>query len=373
MLQELKERKASHVEVYPPFFIASIGCHILNLMNQKNKIYFVAGRLANLRVHIMIVAPPGFSKTFWLEQFLRGAQALLADSGIEVDFEAALTEAGFVGTTKFADGDSVRIKGVAEEHSTAIVGCEEFSAVTTMMQQQYAKMLDSALLGALDSGYVYKRLAAGPIHYQTHLTLQVGVQPARFDLSSGLGRRFCFLQFIPTAGDRRLITLARRASRGVRYNPVRTQRIRKELSILRERINHIERIVFDPQIDTFFDTQRVIHYEEEMFERLIMGYKIMKGQFDHELYVSLDEVSQRLVETELYYRDSIRRGSEFAEVLMILRDNESEMKLIELQDEMLSFGHNWSQSRHIISQMLKMKALQMAGENVKLSTRLRKG
>lgn len=91
-----------------------------------------------------MLAPPGFSKTFWLEQFLRGIQAILKGSSIDIGFEGAMTEAGFVGTTKFVDGERRIIRGCAKVFCDAIVGIEEFSALTEMMKAQYSKQLDNS-------------------------------------------------------------------------------------------------------------------------------------------------------------------------------------------------------------------------------------
>ncbi|GAH74472.1 unnamed protein product, partial [marine sediment metagenome] len=132
---------------------------------------------------------------------MRGDQAILLNSGIDNTMENMMTGAGFVGTTKFKDGEKVKELGLAEERPAAIIGIEEFSAVTNMFKATHSGELDTALLGALDSGYCYKRLASGPIKYQTFVTLQTGVQPARFNLSSGLGRRLLFIEFIPTRKD----------------------------------------------------------------------------------------------------------------------------------------------------------------------------
>ena len=193
ILEELTASGACHVDRFPPFFIMSIGAHMFNLHNKSHHIYVVNRRTPDTRLHVLMCAPPGAEKTFWQEQFLRGDQALLHNSDLDVGFMGTITEAGFVGTIKFEAGEKKEFMGICKTRETAIIGSEEFSAVTESMKAEYAKTLDSAMLGALDSGWVYKNLGAGELNYQTGLTLWAATQPARFDLRGGMGRRFLFI------------------------------------------------------------------------------------------------------------------------------------------------------------------------------------
>ena len=311
------------------------------------------------------------SKSFWLEQFCRGVQAILEDSGIDVGFEGAMTEAGFVGTVRFVDGEPVVVQGLANLYKDAIVGIEEFSALTQMMQQPHSSQLDTALLGALDSGWVYKRLAAGDIRYQTNITIWAGCQPARFDLTSGLGRRFLFIEFIPTRLDFQLLKIARRRSKNKAYNPVRTKRIRLELRRFKDEVGKIEKVVFDPKVYEFFDKYNIVHYEEMLMERLLLGYTLMRGRIGKTVYVTLDDISRQLILREMKYRESIRRGSEFAEVIMIMREHGGKMKMLELKERLLYYGKDWTQSTQLIQQLARMKVLRLHGDEVELSPALR--
>jgi len=373
ILNELVERGSAHVATYPPYFICSIGCHVFNIFNKQQEIYTEAGRIPDTRLPILFVAPPGFSKTYWLEQFCRGQQAILANSAIDVDFEGSMTEAGLVGTIKFEDGEPIVVPGIAKQHQYAIIAIEEFSAITEMMQQQYSRQLDTALLGLMDSGWVYKRLAAGDVKYQTYVTIWAGTQPARFDLTSGLGRRFLFLEFIPTKFDFQLLKLARRRSKNVRYNLQRTERIRVGLGKLTRKIKRLRKVEFDPQVYSFFDSLKVIHYEEALLERILIGYNLMRDRFAETMKVRLDDISKQLVIRALKFRDSIRRGSEFSEVVMVLREHGGSMPLYALKDRLLFFGKDWSQSSQLINELIRMKAIKVRPNGiVELSKSLRK-
>lgn len=372
VLDELTTAGCCHVDRFPPFYNCSIGAHLLNLHNQTSHVYFEARRIPNLRCHIMFVAPPGGEKTFWQDQYLRGEQAILTDSGIGAAMAGMMTEAGFVGTIRMDAGTKIEVPGLCKTNINDIVGIEEFSAVNEALKAEHSKVLDPAMLGALDSGWVYKNLAAGSLSYQTNLTLWAGTQPARFDLRAGMARRFLFIYFIPTPADLLELKRARRNSKNKRFNPIYTDRIRKELQALRQKIREIQKVSWDDEVYKLYDEQRLLHWEEQLYDHLLMGYMVMRGKFDSELHVTLDDESRKLIQKEAYYRDTIRRGSEFAEVLLIMREHDGEMGLFELKDELLSFGKDWRQSRDLIDELVRMRALSKTSDGrLKLSTELR--
>jgi len=249
---------------------------------------------------------------------------------------------------------------------------EQYSAVTEALSATHSQTLDPALLGALDSGWVYKSLAAGSMSYQTNLTLWAATQPARFDLRSGMARRFLFIYFIPNSKDLNEIRMARRASKNRRFDPIHTDRIRKEIQALKQRVKQIEKVTWDEEVYKIYDEHKLLHWEEQLYDHLLMGYLVMRGRFDSELHVTVDEFSKELILQEAYYRDTIRRGSEFAEVLLIMREHNGDMGLFELKDELLSFGKDWRQSRDLIEELVRMRAIVRTSDNrVKLATQLR--
>jgi len=307
-----------------------------------------------------------------MEQFLRGEQALLLDSGIDIGFTGTITEAGFVGTIKFEGGEKVVVPGLCMNKQNAIIGIEEFSIISVMLRTDYAKALDPAMLGALDSGWVYKQLAAGDLSYQTFLSLWTATQPARFDLRGGMGRRLLFIHFIPTPQDWKDITRARRIGKNVRYNPIQTDVIRKRLKQLNDKLSGLQKIEWDTDVYRLYDKMKFLPYEEKLYDRILLGYLVMRGKFDSTLHVTLDKDVERLIVREAHYRDTIRRGSEFAEVLLILRQHDGSMQLFELKDELLAYGKDWLQSAKLINELTRIRAITKTSDNiVKLSPQLR--
>ena len=97
----------------------------------------------------------------------------------------------------------------------------------------------------------------------------------------------------------------------------------------------------------------------------------MRGKFDSVLYATLDPDIEKTLLQEASYRDSIRRGAEFAEILLVLREAGGKMSLFKLKDELLAFGKDWRQSSQIIEEMVRIRALRRAGEDVELTAQLR--
>jgi hypothetical protein len=378
ILQELKNAKVCHVDRFAPFFIFSIGSHIFNLRNKVDKEQHVIYRekrfVPDTRLHIMFVAPQGGEKSFWLSQFLRGREALLVGSGIGFAMKGSMTEAGFVGSFHLVGGEYVEKKGICKTHASSIVGIEEFSAVISSMSMEHSQTLDTAYLNALDHGWVYKDLGSGNLDYQTFITLWCATQHARFDLRQGMARRFMFINNVPSEKDRRDITLARREAKCSDYNSVPTNKIREEIKKLKTRVfNEIERVEFDQNVYKFYDILKLSAWEERMYDSMIMGYKIMRGNFDKVLYVDIDETIKHYILQEAKHRDSIGRGSEFAEILLVIREHGGEMDEFELKEALVPYGKDWSQSSTAIGKLISLHGLirDRSTGRIKLSPSLR--
>ncbi|MBU0792030.1 MAG: hypothetical protein KKC55_16400, partial [Gammaproteobacteria bacterium] len=240
VLNYLKAREIVFSDRYMPYYVASAACHLCNIVNKEKQFYLESGAVPDLRLQIFLVSPPGYMKSFFLKILLDGPTSVFGGSIINTAFQGSMTEAGFVGTVKFgADDEPTTHYGAAYEYSHHIVGIEEFNALTNAMKQEHSSNLDNALLTALDSGMLVKRLGPGEISYSTNVTLFSGSQPARFDLSSGLGRRFLFIYFIPSKEEKELIRAGRRRGKGVRGKPEILLRAQREVEEIDERVKNI--------------------------------------------------------------------------------------------------------------------------------------
>ncbi|RLE67016.1 MAG: hypothetical protein DRJ38_00150 [Thermoprotei archaeon] len=340
-------------------------------MNKRRYVWIRAGGVPDTRLHVLMVAPPGASKSFWLEQFIQGDHAILRDSGIEVGYIQQTTAAGFVGTTRFVNGGRVYEPGLAEIYKNAILGVEEFSDLTNAFQTEHGRQLENALLTALDSGRVEKSLASGEIRYVTHVTLQCGVQPARYDMSGGLGRRFLFIVFIPSERDFETLKWARRAATGKRLNPLRVDRIRMGIRDIIRKLDKVQDVEIDERLYRFFDRKtdqfRILHFEEELWERLAIGYTVMRGRVDRVLRVTVDDELLRIIERAVADRRKVQRGAAYLQVFVALKDLGGEATPRELRDRLTWYSLDWSQSSPLIADLMRMGALEHSGNKVKLA------
>lgn len=358
MLNELEARGCAYWDVYPKFYIASVGAHIFNVHSLVKQILYVSGLPYDTRIHIFLVSYPGFGKTFWLMQFLHSEVGLLGATSIPTGFEGYLTEAGWVGTRRFGEDGDIKQMGAAQEYATGIVGCEEFAAVSNAMKQSYNKQMDVALLTSLDSGYVNKRLAAGPIKYKTSVTLMTGTQPARFDLAGGLGRRLTFLHFIPTDEDIELLRKTRRKGVGTRFNVYRTDKIREYVNQRKREVSEIKDIHIDPTFYRLLDRYKMMPYEEPIYERLALGHKIMTGEFTNVLQVTVDDDIKYLVDQEYNWRMQIKRGSEHSQILEYIRSKSGmEIGENELLIYMYNLGYDDERAQGLIDRLVKLQSV----------------
>lgn len=341
----LEQNGIIKADIFSPFYVSSIGAHILHQHNIVNEILYLQGRLANFRVHIMFYAPPGFSKTLFIDLFLREESSVLAKTIIKTEMMQNITSAGFTGTIRLQDGVPYIEPGLAQSAFEHIVGIEEFDSIQQGMKAQYGANLDNDLLCALDRGYITKKLGSGPaIRFQTGLTMWAANQHARANLSSGLARRFIFIVYLPTKYDRDLIRDARRRSRTSELDMGRLWNIRESIDDIISRTDGIEKIQLDEEnIFALFDKYEIPHYEEELFERLLTGYTLMKGDFDHHLFVELDEGATEMITHEVLWRQAVKYGNDEALLLSVIKElqHRHECDHADIRD-MISEMHNYS-------------------------------
>ena len=267
-----------------------------------------------------------------------------------------MSEAGFTGTIRATDneGDPIITYGAAHDYANHIVGIEEFSALTTAMKQEHSSNLDNALLTALDSGHLVKRLAAGEIKYETNITLMVGSQPSRFDLASGLGRRFFFIYFVPSAAERRELKLCRRRSKGVQGNMSLLKKISDDVDDVKKRIYGLKSIRFSSGFMEAIDKLNVSHYIEPLYEKLGIGYTAATTSFGSELEVKMTPELMELLKSANRWRMEVARGAEERQVVRVLEDK-GLVEELKLKDELLEFGLTYMKSEELIGRLARQK------------------
>jgi len=366
ILNELAEREVLHYERYCPFYVISIGCHLFNLWNkgrvlkfhdEHDGVYFRQALLVDTRSHVFLVTPSGFGKTFHLRQFLQWPFGLIVDV-IPCSFEGPMTEAAWTGTGTYIDGEPVIIKGAAWEYRYHIVGVEEFSAIVETMQSSTSKTLHPQLLTSLDEGMVRKRLRGQiKLQYETGITLWTGDRPATFNLASGMARRLVFLNFFPTKKDIEALRESMRRGENVRANTYRVKHIKETLRQRYKDIRRIEKLVYDDEVATYLDKLGVMPYEELIYKRLMIGYRVMRGPFSSTLHIYLDKTLKELLWREKVWRGQIRRGADISQVFVILSDHDNKMTKRELLEKLADFGLTYVEGSKLLSSMMTTKMI----------------
>jgi len=378
IILELEKRHVADARTIGPFYISSMATHMLNIVNQTKRIYTEGGLPANLRQHILYVAPPGFGKSYYVKQFLEHEDysILKGVTSFPAFFEGSMTEAGLIGSIDPATpGQPPRkMYGLAGgEGSNAIVGMEEFAAITNSMVQEYNAGLDTALLTMLDSGIVNKRLRNGDLKYTSNMTWWAGTQPARFDLSSGLARRFIFVTKYPKWDDFKLMSQRRRAAKGITKSAQSSKILHdildQRFALIRQNVTGIK---FKDEFYELMDKKKIIHYEEALYERLAIGYWAMKEvSLNGDIEVRLDPELERIIEIEHDNRKQIKKGAVSSMVWNIVKDLQSIGKK-ELMDKLLDLSMDYDESRSILNNLLALGYLKYNSENDTLIPKRRK-
>jgi len=368
ILEEFKNRNAADYDKFPPYFISSMGCHFFNMINQQKHMYTEAGLTVNTRLHIIFVAPQGQQKSFWLKQFLETENSIVKGTTIKTDFELRMSEAGYLGTIKFGDKNQIiETQGLCQEESNSIVGIEEFSdLMTSMSSQDYNIGLENELLTTLDSGMAVKRLAAGKLEYRTNLTLWTATQPARYNLTSGLGRRFLFIFNVPTEQSMLDLKYKRRNASNIYIDESNLFEIKKELNMKFDKITtNLNKISYSKNFYDYMDRLNIISYEEPLYERLALGYTLMTEDITNEIVMDPDPTLKHMIKQEWGWRKRIKQGTEDSMVWSFVESTGGirEERCLEV---LMDFGMPLKDARKSLRDLTKRGLIEVSDGQIKL-------
>lgn len=363
----LKEKEIAYAEEFIPYYLCSIGCHMLNIRQQKLKkdnrpgIYAELGRYPNLRLNTMMVAPPGYSKSFFMELMLDPDIGLVGGTNIPTKMVQNMTEAAFIGSDGGSDDEDGPDydPGLAEKYKDGIMGCEEFDTLIKVMQTDHSGNLDNMLLTALDSGRVNKDLAHANISYHTNVTMFGATQPTRMDLTSGLARRFLFLKFFPSPEQIQKVKMSRRNGRGMDADFEKLQKFKNELGQkFEQRVLRIDEVRGLEQLDKLFDEAGIPHYEEAIYERMAMGYSVLKKNSIVEegdtTYLEIQPTRELrgLMRNAMEWRMDLMKDVEGDQIISILKGTEDNaMEREQLQQFLQKYSMTYSESSGILKRL----------------------
>lgn len=371
VMEELKARSVYLYETYAPYYVCSFMTHAFNQMNQRREIYWDSKRVPNMRLHILFVAPAGFMKSFYMGTMGGERFSIFRNCGIPIGFEQSMTEAAFVGTIRDIDGIGHPTLGAAADYKDGMLLIDEFSALTNAMKVQYNSQMDAQLLAALDHGHVVKRLGTGRIEYTTNLTLWAGVQPAKYDLSSGLGRRMCFLLFLPTKLDNVALMRTMHKTRNIRPDVREMDNLWGLIKNSVSNMECIETIDFGDSVLKLYEELNLFSYESSYFDRLLLGWHLATyGAEPHMMIEAQDKELLQLVNREKKWRDEIAAGVDHAQMMKIIKacgssiDGKLQITKPDLIQECTMVGWNARQVADVLTELTRFGMIENHGARV---------
>jgi len=352
-LRILKARQVVFAEDFVPYFFVSYACHCFNLMNRRRAIYYEHGRLPDMRCHLLFVAPPGFSKSFFMRHCFDPDFGILWTKTVPTVFQGSCTEAGWTGSISGNSNNPIKSVGLAEEYRNGIVAIEEFTAITKAMQQEHSLAYEAQLCSSLFGGEVRKRLRAGKIEYHTDVTLIAGTQITRFDISGGLGRRFNYIYWVPTPSDFKTLIEAVRRGANVPLDRSSLYDYRAKLMDWQRELNKIQKVEFSDRLYDYLDGRP--HFEQLVYRKIALGYCLFATpKITARFYVDLDDRLKDLLRNAWEWRDALLADPEAQQVLEVLKAHGGRMKRLQLQTELLNYSLNWQRSSYVIERLIRI-------------------
>ena len=328
-----------------PIFICSIGAHIFNAINKCSRcdftienpvdgyfsipncplrhdnppIYTPMSRLADTRVHILMRGMKGSGKNVLIDLFLAEGTGLIWNpDGFEgIGFRTmiganSITEAGLFGSV--TEEGHVAGRPVAREMCGGFLGFEEFSSLTDATKKDHSMDMKNQLLTSLDSGRVNKGMRHGWVRYNTRYTCWAGTQPARFELESGLDRRFFIIEINMTPAIELQYKIAQ--NKQARMTPAERASLANDALKMRgwfhsrmenAILNPPSNVMFSPKFEDWVLKDTVRSFEADLFRRLAIGYAMMQPTYrgGETLVVDIDERLSLILSQSLAMRRTV--------------------------------------------------------------------
>ena len=329
-----------------PVFICSIGTHIFNGLNKcgtcpfiptgdenetfaidacilrhdKRPIYTPMSHVADTRLHILMRGMKGSGKSVLINLFLSPNTGLLSNPanaeigmGFRTDIGAnSITEAGMFGSVN-EDGE-VMGRPLAREMCGGFLGFEEFSALVNAGRKEHSADITDQLLTSTDNGRVKKVMKAGWVEYTTKFTLWAGTQPARFELESGLDRRF-FIIDIEMNPEKEMLFKKAQAKQASMPSSERAELVELNLKIREFFTERAMEVIMNPPKGLFFDDAfnewlfrpEVRSHEADLFRRLALGHAIMSPEYEGGdiLYIEMTDQLRTILDRCLEMRRTV--------------------------------------------------------------------
>mgnify|MGYP001218175821 FL=1 len=327
-----------------PVFLCSVGTHIFNGLNKcgtcpfiptgeegafaidscilrhdKAPLYTPMSHIADTRLHILMRGMKGSGKSVLINLFLAPGTGLLnnplnADIGMafRTDIGAnSITEAGMFGSVN--EEGEIMGRPLAREMCGGFLGFEEFSSLVDAGRKDHSIDMTNQLLTSTDNGRVRKAMRAGWVQYTTRFTLWAGTQPGRFEMESGMDRRFFIIdidmnpkkemQFKKAQAKQASMTNAERAELAGLAIEIKDFFTERAMEVI---MNPPTGVRFDEALNEWLYKPEVRSHEADLFRRLALGYTIMSPDYEGGdlLYVKMTDQLRDILDSSL----EMRRG-----------------------------------------------------------------
>jgi len=370
-LDEMHSRMAYLADTYTPYFVCSYAMHAFNIVNQKEQVYWEGKRLPSMRLHLIFIAPPGYMKSYYMNNMGDRECGIFGGAKIQIGYKQSMSEAGLIGTIRVFEDVPYETEGIAKTYKEGILMVDEFSAITNAFKISYNNQMDSQLLALLDHGRIFKDLAGGSIEYQSQMTLWGGVQPARYDFTSGMGRRMCFLLFLPTSVDNNNLMDIMSRTRNIRLNKGDMQQMWSKIDTWCDTLKQIKKIEFGDSVLKLYKDLRLNSFESPLFDRLLLGYHLANYPADDTITVeATDPRLLEMVRREKRWRDDIVRGIPFIQIKRIIcmcgvhKDGAYTISKKALADEATMLGWNVQQVNELVQEMARCEMIRTRNSHV---------
>ena len=326
------EKRMLFSEDLAPAFLASIGSYIADMHQappEENDMRGIPGGhgvplVTNkgipvpVSVPVTMVSPSGFSKSWIFGMFFD------RDWGI-CDFPSAfkgkITEAAFSGSKEDDSKESV-CEGNAYKYRDGFLIFNEISSLLMGSKAQHSQELMNQVMEALSERRISKDLKGLELAYDTRVILWGGIQPSRFNYSSGLARRMTFVTKAWSPEDVEklryewLLEQLHR-ERGTLQNKDEINYLRKQFNELKKGIC-AEAYDWEEEMLRYVYSKTYTHLDVSELHRVLLGMAVIDQAFEKTIMIKRDRHMLKLADQIVEMMRIVAEGGDITLVLSVL-------------------------------------------------------
>lgn len=366
-----------HVRDIIPYYLCSFGAHVANLANKqpgRSKVFYTrAGTVPDLRLHLYLVGPPGFGRSFFSRLFFAGGMKAdpkdKTSTGIATTFDnyelgnitsiapviGSLIAAGKDDEGKYKFKEQ---KGLAKLYPYHILWAEEFGSIRDTMRSQMGVGLLDAFLKLLDDGEAERNMLGGRIEVKCFSTFWLGTQTERIDMPSGLARRGLFVDTIPSMKDIQAYNDAWENTENIKPEWDTINELRSQYKTLFQKFRIKGQLRFSSKYLKYRRSLRIVHTDKEILNRLAIGYAVMNNYEQDNggsLTVDLTPELKDLIERAIVMKFSVLGQTGYQQIIEFIKEKDWELHELVLQ--CVAMHMSYKNGRQKIQELKKMGVL----------------